>query len=157
MAGEAHPMAPHHLPGWIPAADGSDFLMSFVTVMVVVAGFGLGVLYFSLHSLPERLAHKVSHTQVQLITVLTLLALFTHQHLFWVAALVLAVVRVPDYAGPLERIAAAVTAAGGRGGNGGGGGRRGAGGGGGGGRRGQGGGGAGKRRRGAGAGVEGAV
>lgn len=109
MAGEAHPLAPHHLPNWIPAADGSDFLMSFVIGLVTVAAFGLGVLYFSLHSLPERLAHKASHAQLQLITILTLLALFTHQHLFWVAALVLAVVQFPDYSTPLQRIAAALT------------------------------------------------
>lgn len=108
MASEAHPLAPHHIPGWIPAADGSDFLLSFTVMLVAVAAFGLGVFYFSMHALPERLAHKVSHTQLQVITILTLLALFTHQHLFWVAALVLAVVKLPDYATPLQRIAAAL-------------------------------------------------
>ena len=109
MAGDAHPLAPHHLPSWIPAADGSDLLMSVVIGLVAVAAFGLGVFYFSRHSLPERLAHKASHAQLQLITILTLLALFTHQHLFWVAALVLAVVQFPDYSTPLQRIAAALT------------------------------------------------
>ena len=109
MAGEAHPLAPHHIPNWIPAADGSDFLLSFSVVLVAIAAFGLGVFYFSLHALPERLAHKVTHAQLQVITILTLLALFTHQHLFWVAALVLAVVKLPDYSTPLQRIAAALT------------------------------------------------
>jgi hypothetical protein len=66
------------------------------------------VLYLSLHSLPERMAHRTSNTQLQIISILTLLALFTHQHLFWIAALLLAVVRVPDYSTPLQRIANAL-------------------------------------------------
>jgi hypothetical protein len=33
------------------------------------------------------------------------LALFTHQHIFWVAGLLLAVIDLPDFGSPLRRIA----------------------------------------------------
>ncbi len=108
MSSDAHPMAPHHLPPFIPGADGSDGLFTIMVAFLLLAVFGLGILYLSLHSLPERMAHKTSNTQLQIITVLTLLALFTHQHLFWIAALLLAVVRLPDYSTPLQRIANAL-------------------------------------------------
>ena len=72
---------------------------------MVLAVFALGAFYLTLHALPEKLAHHANHTQIQLIGVLTLLALFTHNGVFWVAALVLAVVRFPDFISPIQAIA----------------------------------------------------
>jgi hypothetical protein len=43
--------------------------------------------------------------QLQIITVLGLLALFTHDNIFWIAALLLAVVRLPDFMTPIKSIA----------------------------------------------------
>jgi hypothetical protein len=37
--------------------------------------------------------------------VLGLLALFTHEHIFWVAGLLLALVDLPDWGSPLRRMA----------------------------------------------------
>ncbi len=65
----------------------------------------VGNLYFKLHAVPEHLAHKHNNTQLQIITVLTILALFTHNNILWVAALLLAVVRLPDFATPINSIA----------------------------------------------------
>ena len=65
----------------------------------------LGVLYFTLHSLPERMAHHGNATQLQLISILCILALFTHNNLFWVLALVLAAFRPPDILTPLNSMA----------------------------------------------------
>ena len=45
---------------------------------------------------------------MQLIAVLAVLALFTHNNAFWVLALLLAVVRVPDFSTPLNSIAASL-------------------------------------------------
>lgn len=56
------------------------------------------------------MAHHANHTQIQLIGVLTLLALFTHNNVFWVAALVLAVIRFPDFISPIQAIANALMA-----------------------------------------------
>ncbi|MGF1445368.1 MAG: hypothetical protein ACFBRM_04115 [Pikeienuella sp.] len=103
-----HPLAPDHLPGFLPGPDGSDPLFTGVAIGVIALVLSLGSLYFRLHALPEHMAHRANSTQLQLVAILTLVALFTHNNLFWVAALVLAVVQLPDFTGPLGRIAAAL-------------------------------------------------
>ncbi len=102
---ETHPLAPHHLPGYLPGPDGSDPLFTAMLVFLVVLLLFIGNLYFKLHAIPERLAHKHNNTQLQFITVLAILALFTHNNIFWVAALLLAVVRLPDFTTPINSIA----------------------------------------------------
>ncbi|ABV93727.1 hypothetical protein Dshi_1988 [Dinoroseobacter shibae DFL 12 = DSM 16493] len=104
-AADIHPMAPAHLPPYVAGADGSDFLMSFMVVFLIAVILGLGVAYFTLHALPEKMAHRSNAVQLQLISVLAMLALFTHNNLFWVAALVLAAFRPPDFITPLNSIA----------------------------------------------------
>ena len=99
-----HSLAPHQLPGFLPGPDGSDILFTVVVVSMIVMVFVFGVLYFSLHALPEKIAHGASSTQFQLIGVLALLAMFTHNNLFWVAALLLATVKLPDFTTPLNSI-----------------------------------------------------
>ena len=60
-------------------------------------------MFFRLHSLPERLGHK--KLQFEIVAVLCLLSLFTHIHLFWVFALLLALVDLPDFQTPLRSMA----------------------------------------------------
>jgi len=103
--GNIHPLAPESLPGFIPAADGSDPLFTVVVILIVALFVAVGIFYLKLHSLPEQLSHKANSTQLQLIAVLGLLALFTHNNAFWVLALLLAVVRWPDFSTPLNSIA----------------------------------------------------
>ena len=50
------------------------------------------------------MAHKHGNTQSQLIMVLALLALFTHNNIFWVVALILAVLKLPDFLTPIRSI-----------------------------------------------------
>ena len=50
------------------------------------------------------MAHKRATTQSQLIMVLALLALFTHNNIFWVAALILALLKLPDFLTPINSI-----------------------------------------------------
>ena len=87
------------------AGADSDPLMVVMAVILVVLVLIAGVFYFKLHAVPEHIAHGKNHTQIQLITILTILALFTHNNIFWVAALVLAVVELPDFLAPLKSIA----------------------------------------------------
>lgn len=103
---QQHPLASHDLPWFTPGADGSDPLFTFATLSVVAAVALLGVLFFTLHSLPERLGHK--KLQFEIVAVLGLLSLFTHIHAFWVAGLLLALVDLPDFVTPLKRMAAAL-------------------------------------------------
>lgn len=105
MTDSIHPMAPSHLPPYFANPDGSDSLFTIMTFFVVAVILLLGVLYFTLHALPERMGHKDNHTQLQLISILCIMALFTHNSIFWVLALVLAAFRPPDFAGPLNSIA----------------------------------------------------
>ena len=104
MEDAVHSLAPEHLPGFLPGADGSDFLFTAVVVVMIVIVFAFGVIYFTLHALPEKIAHGTSSAQFQLIGVLALLAMFTHNNLFWVAALLLATVKLPDFTTPLNAI-----------------------------------------------------
>ena len=100
-----HPAAPAHLPGFITAPGETDPLFVGSVIFLVIALMGLGSLYFWLHSIPERLAHGTGKIQFQLVGVLALLALFTHNNLFWVLALFLALVPIPDFWTPLSSMA----------------------------------------------------
>ena len=68
----------------------------------------MGNLYLHLHTLPERKAHKSQKLQFEVVAVLGLLALFTHNHLFWVIGLFLAMIDLPDFSTPLRSIAGSV-------------------------------------------------
>ena len=106
MAVEQNPIAPHVLPWFITAPGDTDILFVFTTFVVTFNLLVLGVLFLRIHSLPERMGHK--KLQFEIVAVLGLLSLFTHVHAFWVAALLLALVDLPDFTGPLKRIAASL-------------------------------------------------
>ncbi|GAB4071950.1 hypothetical protein KHC28_07295 [Ancylobacter sonchi] len=104
---EPHPSAVEHLPFFITAPGGTDVLMIIAVVTLVGAVLLAGVFFLTVHSLPERLAHKGQKLQFEIVAVLCLLALFTHSHVLWVGALLLAFVDLPDFLSPLNRIARA--------------------------------------------------
>ncbi len=103
MTASQHPAASHTLPWFLTAPGESDVLFTFTILMVTATVLGLGVLFFRLHSLPERLGHK--KLQFEIVAVLGLLSLFTHVHAFWVAGLLLALIDLPDFQTPLKRMA----------------------------------------------------
>jgi len=103
--GDRHPAATQHLPGFITSPGETDVLMVVMAVILVAAVFGFGVLFFRLHSLPERLAHKTHKIQFEIVAILCLIALFTHMHIFWIAGLLLAMIELPDFGTSLNRIA----------------------------------------------------
>ena len=108
MAQELHPAATEHLPIFITAPGATDVLMVATAVILLGAVVGFGILFLTLHTLPERMAHKSQKLQFEIVAVLGLLALFTHQHIFWVAGLLLALIDLPDVGGWLGRIAGSV-------------------------------------------------
>ena len=108
MSEPLHPAAPHHLPSFITAPGDTDVLMVVVGIVLIGAVLAVGNLYLHLHTLPERMAHKSQKLQFEIVAVLGLLALFTHNHLFWVIGLFLAMVDLPDFGTPLRRIAGSV-------------------------------------------------
>lgn len=100
-----NPAATDHLPFFLPGADGSDPLMTFSIWFLVLAVFGVGVLYLKLHALPEHMASSTKKLQMDIVAVLALIALFTHQNIFWLAALILAMIDFPDFGSPLQSMA----------------------------------------------------
>jgi hypothetical protein len=108
-----HPTAPHSMPPFVTAPGETDVLLVCMAFVLVGAIMAAGVFFFWLHSLPERLVHKSTKVHFDIVAVLGLLSLFTHVHLFWVAALLLALVKmpqwsIPDFSSLLGRIAAAI-------------------------------------------------
>ena len=108
MTQTVHPAASHHLPSFITQPGQTDVLMVVTSIILLLAVVGFGILFFRIHSLPERIAHKTHKLQFEIVAVLCLLALFTHIHLFWVAALLLALVEFPDFGGFMNRVAGSV-------------------------------------------------
>jgi hypothetical protein len=100
-----NPAATQHVPAFITAPGGTDVLMVVLSVILVLSVLGFGNLFFRLHTMPERMAHRGHKIQFEIVAVLGLLALFTHIHLFWVAGLLLALIDIPDFSGSLSRIA----------------------------------------------------
>jgi len=105
MSAELNPAAPHNLPFFIPGPDGSDPLLFVTGLFLIVAVIAFGLIFLRIHTLPERMAHRTHKVQFQVVAVLGLLALFTHNQIFWVIGLFLALIDLPDFTGPLRRIA----------------------------------------------------
>lgn len=99
-----HPLAIEHIPAFITAPGQSDWLFNAVLIFLLVAILLIGTFYFRLHALPEQMAHG-KKLQMEIVAVLALISLFTHNHLFWIAGLLLALVDLPDFSSPMESIA----------------------------------------------------
>jgi hypothetical protein len=82
--------------------------MVVMGIFLVGTVLWVGTLYWKLHSLPERMAHKSQKLQFEIVAVLGLISLFTHMHIFWVAGLLLAMIDLPDFGTPLRSIAGSV-------------------------------------------------
>ena len=100
--------AENHLPVFITASGETDVLFILMAVFVLVALIALGVIYLKLHALPEQVAHRGQKVQFELVAVLALLALFTHNHIFWIAGLLLALAPLPDIKTPVSAIVASL-------------------------------------------------
>jgi hypothetical protein len=106
---DSHSSTSHvHLPWFVAEPGQTDVLLIAMGLFLVLFAFMLGVLYLRLHHLPEHIAHKGQKLQYQVVATLGLLAMFTHEHLFWIAGLLLAMLDVPDFTGLLGSIARSV-------------------------------------------------
>ena len=108
MTDQLNPMAPHHLPFFLAPGSGTDTLMVVMGIFLIGTILWVGTLYWRLHSLPERMAHKSQKLQFEFVAVLGLISLFTHMHIFWIAGLLLALIDLPDFGTPLRSIADSV-------------------------------------------------
>lgn len=108
MTASPNPIATTHLPFFITAPGDTDVLFNVTLVFVVACIILTGVIFLTIHSLPERMAHRSKKILLDLIALLCLLALLTHEHIFWFIAIVLAFIDVPDFLTPVNRIARSV-------------------------------------------------
>jgi multisubunit Na+/H+ antiporter MnhF subunit len=96
------------MPFFITAPGQTDVLFNVTLVFLVACIILTGVVFLTIHSLPERMAHKSKKLLLDLIALLCLLALLTHEHFFWFVAIVLAFIDIPDFLTPVNRIARSV-------------------------------------------------
>jgi hypothetical protein len=114
MTASPNPIATTHIPFFITAPGEPDVLFNITLWFVVACIILTGVIFLTIHSLPERMAHKSKKVLLDLIALLCLLALLTHQHLFWFIAIILAFIDIPDFLTPVNRIARSVESMAGR-------------------------------------------
>ncbi len=105
VADAVHKAAVAHLPPFITPPGQTDVLLNIVIVFLVFVVLLTGVLYLRLHALPEHIAHRTHKVQIQLVAVLGLISLFTHNQLFWIAALLIAMAELPDFLSPITSMA----------------------------------------------------
>ena len=103
-----NPVATGHVPFFITPPGDTDVLFNIVGWFVLGCIIGLGVIFFTIHTLPERMAHRTKKVQLDIVAILCLIALFTNEHIYWIAAMILAFIDLPDFLTPLQRIAGAV-------------------------------------------------
>src|SRR6187399_22185 len=96
--------APHHMPWFMTAPGETDGLLVGMLIFLIVVIVLFGNFYFHLHAIPEHRAHRTNKAQMEVVCILALLAMFTHNHIYWIAALLLAFVQLPDFSTPLNSI-----------------------------------------------------
>ena len=110
MSTTPNPIATHQLPFFITPPGQTDVLYNITLIFVIAMIVLFGVIFLTIHSLPERLAHRTKKIQLDIVAVLCLLALLTNEHVLWLAALLLAYIDLPDFITPITRIARATEA-----------------------------------------------
>jgi hypothetical protein len=108
MNAEINPAAPQHLPWFITAPGESDGLFTAMIIFLIVVLLLIGVLYFKLHALPEHIAHGRNKAQMEIVAILAVISLFTHEHLYWIIGLLLAFIQLPDFSTPINTMAQAL-------------------------------------------------
>ena len=93
-----------NLPFFITGPGESDVLFTAVTISLILIILGFGALYFTIQAIPDRLAEGTSKAQMQIVGILGLISLVTLNNAYWVAALLLAAIRMPDLVTPFKSI-----------------------------------------------------
>jgi hypothetical protein len=105
MAAPIHSAATHHRPFFVTAPGETDLLLIIAAGFLLLVIFVFGIYFMRLYWIPARRSHKV---QYEFVAFLALLGLLTFNHYLWIAALLLALVQVPDFSTPLNRMSDAL-------------------------------------------------
>jgi hypothetical protein len=96
------------LPFFITAPKDTDLLFNATLVFTVVVVVLTGVILLRIQLLPDRIARRSQKVQLDVVALLCLLSLLMRENIFWVAALILAYLDIPDFLTPVNRIAASM-------------------------------------------------
>ena len=77
-----------------------------IALFLIVLGFG--ALYFTIQAWPDRLVKGAGKVQFQIVGLLGLISLVTLNNAYWIAALLVAAIRIPDFITPLRAIASSL-------------------------------------------------
>ena len=97
--------AREYLPFYITGPGETDILFGAVAVALVAILIGFGALYFTIQAIPDRMVEGAGKAQMQVVGLLGLISLFTMNNAYWIAAILLAAIRIPDIVTPLQEIA----------------------------------------------------
>ena len=98
-------VTPDHFSFCITAPGETDLLFILVAIFLVLVLIAFGAFYFTVQSIPDRMVEGTSKAQMQVVGLLGLLSLFTGNNALWIAGLLLAAIRIPDFVTPLRSIA----------------------------------------------------
>lgn len=104
MAESGVTVNPEHLAFWITAPGETDGFFIAVTIFLVLVVIAFGVFYFKIQALPDRMVEGAGKAQMQVVGILGLMSLFTNNNAFWIVALLLAAIRIPDFITPIRSI-----------------------------------------------------
>ena len=86
----------------------TDGMLIAVAVLLFLIILGFGALYFTIQAWPDRLAKGAGKVQLQFVGLLGLISLLTLNNAFWIAALLVAAIRIPDFLTPIREIASSL-------------------------------------------------
>lgn len=81
-----------NLPFFVTQPGSTDVLMLAIGVLLVAALLGVGTLYFTVQTIPDRMASGSHKIQMQLVGLLGVISLFTMNNAFWIAGILLAAI-----------------------------------------------------------------
>jgi hypothetical protein len=80
-------------------------LMVFTGLFILLFIAAMGTVMFGILYLPEQMVSKEDKAKYEVVATLCVLAMFAPWHLFWIAALLLAMTDIPDFTPVFQRIA----------------------------------------------------
>jgi hypothetical protein len=103
-----HPAFPAHLPWFITEPGQTDTLMVLTGAFLLLFFLTMGVLMFRLLYLPTKIVPQEQKAKYEVVATLCVLAMFAPGNLFWIAAVFVAMVDIPDFTPLLQQIAQAM-------------------------------------------------
>lgn len=97
------PEALEFLPFWVTGPGGTDGLKIVVGIVLILVLAGFGALYFTIQAIPDRMASGAHKIQVQFVSVLGLISLFTMNNALWIAAILIAAIPFHELIPSLKR------------------------------------------------------